>query len=152
MIILRVPTLTHFSVRALEWGLSFMLLSIGLCLFDPFPTLDQVAFEPIRQIGDDVFWGTVMVVIAVIRLTALWRNGGWVPSPWIRMSTSAISACVWGLFALGLKEAFVLLPIFIGFTLADIYSVGRASTDARLSHDDRMKKPEAPKIMPVPIG
>lgn len=146
MIVLRIPTPTHFRVRALEWGLSWIMLAIGLCLFHPYGTLDQPAFEPIRQWGDDIFWGIVLSVLSLVRISALWRNGGWEPSPIIRAVCSVFSSAIWALFALGLANAFVLLPIFIGFVLADIYSVGRAATDARLSRDERLKQPEAPKV------
>lgn len=149
MIVLRIPTPTHFRVRALEWGLSWIMLAIGLCLFLPFPTLDQQAFQPIRQWGDDIFWGWVLTGLSLVRIAALWRNGGWSPSPIIRAITSVLSSAVWALFALGLTNAFVLLPIFIGFVLADIYSVGRAATDARMSRDERLKQPEAPKVFSV---
>jgi hypothetical protein len=150
MIVLRIPTPTHFRVRALEWGLSWIMLAIGLCLFIPFPTLDQPAFVPIRQWGDDAFWGCVLSGLSSIRIAALWRNGGWEPSPIIRAATAVLSSAIWALFALGLANAFVLLPIFIGFVLADIYSVGRAASDARLTRDERLKQPEAPKVLSVP--
>lgn len=146
MIVLRIPTPTHFRVRALEWGLAWIMLAIGLCLFLPYPTLDQPAFQPIREWGNDFFWGTVLTVLSMARIGALWRNGGWVPSPVIRAICSVLSSAVWTLFALGLTNAFVLLPIFIGFVLADIYSTGRAASDARLSRDERLKQPEAPKV------
>lgn len=149
MIVLRIPTPTHFRVRSLEWGLSGIMLGIGLCLFHPFPTLDQPAFIPIRQWGDDILWGTLLTALSLMRLAALWRNGAWMPSPFIRGITAVFSAGIWSLFTLGLNDAFVLLPIFIGFVLADIYSVGRAASDARLSRDERLKQPEAPKVFSV---
>lgn len=150
MIVLRIPSPTHFRVRALEWGLSWIMLAIGLCLYLPFPTLDQQPFAPIRALGDDYFWGTALVLLSLVRVCALWRNGGWEPSPIIRVVTAVFSSAVWSLFALGLVNAFVLLPIFIGFIFADIYSVGRAATDARLSRDERRKQPEAPQVFSVP--
>lgn len=149
MIVLRIPTPTHFRVRALEWGLSWIMLAIGLCLFIPYGTLDQAAFGPIRQWGDDTFWGCVLSGLSLTRIAALWRNGGWEPSPVIRGVTAIMSSAIWALFALGLINAFVLLPIFIGFVLADIYSVGRAATDARLTRDERLKQPEAPRVLAV---
>lgn len=149
MITLRIPTPTHFRVRALEWGLAWIMLAIGLCLYLPFPTLDQPAFQPMRAWGDDNMWGTVLVVLSLVRIAALWRNGGWTPSPLIRAGTSVLSSSIWALFALGLANAFVLLPIFIGFVLADMYSVGRAATDVRLSRDERLKLPESPKVYTV---
>lgn len=146
MIVLRIPTPTHYRVRALEWNAAWLMFAIGLCLFLPYPTLDQPAFVPMRSYGDDVFWGTVLCFLSSVRLLALWRNGGWEPSPTIRAVTSVLSSGVWTLFALGLQNAYVLLPIFIGFVMADIYSVGRAASDARMSRDERRKLPEAPKV------
>lgn len=149
MIVIRIPTPTHFRVRALEWVLSWIMLAIGLCLFLPYGTLDQKAFSPMRAWGDDNFWGLILSTLSLIRIAALWRNGGWEPSPVIRAITSVISSAIWALFALGLENAFVLLPIFIGFVLTDIYSVGRAASDARLSRDERRNQPEAPQVLAV---
>lgn len=149
MLVLRIPSPTHFRVRALEWGLSWIMCAIGLCLFIPFPTLDQPAFAPMREWGNDIFWGSLLVALSTIRTIALWRNGAWTPSPIIRAITAAISTGIWALFALGLYEAYVLLPIFIGFVFADTYSVGRAATDARLTRDERLNQPEAPKVLSV---
>lgn len=149
-IVLRIPTMTHFRVRALEWGLAWLMLAIGICLFNVYPTLDQPSFAPIRRWGNDEFWGTVLTVISLARLAALWRNGAWKPSPVIRALTSILSSAVWALFALGLHQDFVLLPIFVGFVLADVYSVGRASSDARLNKEERLKLPEAPMVLSVP--
>lgn len=149
MIVIRIPTPTHFRVRALEWVLSWIMLAIGFCLLLPYPTLDTPEFAPMRAWGDDMMWGSVLSVLSLVRVAALWRNGGWSPSPVIRAVCSVISSTIWALFALGLDNAFVLLPIFIGFVLTDIYSVGRASSDARLTRDERLKKPEAPQVLSV---
>ena len=150
MIVLRIPTPTHFRVRALEWGLAWIMLGIALGLLHPYPSLDQPAFAPIREWGDDLFWAIVLGALSSVRMLALWRNGGWVPSPLIRAATSVLSTGVWSLMALGLKDAWILMPIFIGFISADIYSTGRAATDARLTRDERAKLPEAPQVLSVP--
>ena len=152
MIVLRFPSPTHFRVRALEWGLAAIMVTIGVMLFDSYPTLDQPAFAPLREWGDDQFWGTVLLSVGGLRLIALWRNGGWVPSPWIRMITATASACIWALFTLGLSHqspAFIVQSFLAWSVLADIYSAGRAASDARLSRDARMLKAEAPRILPV---
>jgi hypothetical protein len=148
--ILRIPTPTHFRIRALEWGLSAMLVSCGAILFDQYDTLDAPIFSQLRAYGDDTFWGTVFLIVGLLRLLALYVNGSWMPSPWVRMITAMASAIIWGLITLGLfiqNNAYLLLAVFPWFILADIYSVGRAASDARLSRDERMNKPEAPKVM-----
>ena len=134
----------------MEWGLAWIMLGIAFGLLHPYPSLDQPAFAPIRAWGNDLFWATVLGTLSSIRMLALWRNGGWVPSPLIRATTSVLSTGVWSLLALGLKDAWILMPIFIGFIGADIYSTGRAATDARLTRDERAKLPEAPQVLSVP--
>jgi hypothetical protein len=149
MLILRIPTPTHFRVRALEWGLSAVLVSSGAIMFDSYRTLDAPLFSQLRVWGDDYFWGTVFLVVGIARLAALYVNGSWVPSPWVRMITAVFSAIIWSLITLGLfaqNNAYLLLAIFPWFVLADIYSVGRAAADARLSRDERMNQPEAPRV------
>lgn len=148
--ILRIPTPTHFRIRALEWGLTAVLITAGLTMFDSYSTLDQPQFASIRRWGDDTFWGTIFLIVGLARLGALYVNGTWVPSPWVRLLTATFSAIIWCLLTLGLfveHNAYLMLSILPWFIVADIYSVGRAASDARLSRDERMNKPEAPKVM-----
>jgi hypothetical protein len=150
MIVLRIPTLTHFNVRALEWGASAIMLTVGILLFDPYPTLDQPSFTSVREWGNDIQWGTVMCGLAVARLIALWRNGAWEPSPYIRIFGALVSACIWALLCMNLSKenpAFILGAFLAWGVVADIYSAGRAGKDARLSRDARLKKPEAPRMI-----
>jgi len=153
MLVLRFPTMTHFRVRALEWQITGITLMAMMLLLSPdYATLDSEIFVGMRSWGDDNFWAMVLGTVGFLRLFALWRNGGWVPSPWIRCITAAFSAAIWGIVCFnlmsGMKAYFILAPFFV-MVLSDIYSVGRASTDARLTRDDRLKQPEAPRVLSV---
>lgn len=152
MLILRFPTMTHFRVRALEWQITGITLLTAVILLDPYKTLDSPVFTGMRQWGDDIFWATVLGIVGLARLFALWRNGGWIPSPWIRCVTAAVSASIWGVVTLNIAQAqwaLLIMAPFIIMVLSDVYSVGRAASDARLTRDDRLKQPEAPRVMLV---
>lgn len=151
MIILRFPSMTHFRVRALEWQIAgISLMAAFLLLLPGYSTLDNPAFVSMRQWGGDNFWAAILGSVGIIRALALWRNGAWYPSPWIRMITAAISASIWGIVCFNLlsdMKAYLMLAPFLVMVFSDIYSVGRASSDARLSRDERLQQPEAPRVL-----
>ncbi len=152
MIVLRLPTMTHFRARALEWQVAGITLLAVVMLVAPYQTLDSPVFQGMRAWGDDLFWASIFLVVGSLRIFALWRNGAWVPSPWIRFISAAISAAIWSIVCLNIISegwGFFITAPFIGFVLSDIYSAGRATTDARLSRDDRLKQPEAPRVLSV---
>lgn len=147
MIVVRFPTVTHFRVRALEWLIAGVMLTWGVILAQPYHSLDQPQYGPLLRIGDEQFWMAVCFTIAALRLMALYVNGAWVPSPWVRMVTALFSAVFWLQVVLGVATTGIVstgLAVYPWFLLCDLYSVGRAAQDARLSREARMAKPEAP--------
>lgn len=151
MIVLRFPTPTHFRVRSLEWGLGVILLNVGLVLIQPAPTFSNPAFSTMAQIVPEPVWGLGCLLVGTVRLLALWRNGAWVPSPWLRLATSVLSALFWLQVLLGIVSASILplgLAFFPAFIAADMYSVWRSAQDAAMSRADRRHKPEAPIVLP----
>lgn len=152
MLLVQFPTLTHFRVRALEWQVTGITLMAVILLLAPYQTLESEVFVGMRQWGDDNIWATVLAGIGLARFFALWKNGAWVPSPVIRGVTAALSAAVWGIICfniLSMNWGYLITAPFIGMVLSDVYSVGRAATDARLTRDERLKQPEAPRVVSV---
>jgi hypothetical protein len=152
MLVVRFPTMTHFRARALEWQVAGITLMSSILLVAPINTLDNEVFQGMRAWGNDNVWAAVFALVACLRLFALWRNGAWVPSPWIRYATAVLSAGIWGIVCFNIISVawgFLITAPFIGMVFSDIYSAGRATTDARLSRDDRLKQPEAPRVMSV---
>lgn len=151
MIVLRFPTPTHFRIRALEWGLAVIMLNVGLVLIQPADTFRNPAFHTMGRWAPESVWALGCLFFGSLRLLALWRNGAWMPSPWLRLGTSVVSALFWLQVLLGVVSASVLplgLAFFPAFVAADLYSVWRAAQDAELSREARLAKPEAPVILP----
>lgn len=151
MIVLRFPTPTHFRIRALEWGLAGIMLNVGLVLIQPAETFSNPAFRNMASWAPEWVWALGCLAVAGVRLAALWRNGAWEPSPWLRLGTSVVSALFWLQVLLGVVASSILplgLAFFPAFVAADLYSVWRAAQDAALSREARRAKPEAPVILP----
>lgn len=151
MIVVRFPTATHFRIRALEWLLAGVMLTWCVILAQPFDTFDQPSFSGLAAIGSEHFWTWACGLIAAARLGALYVNGAWVPSPWVRLATALLSACFWLQVVLGMAATGIVttgLAVYPWFIFCDLYSVGRAAQDARLSREARLAKPEAPIYQP----
>lgn len=151
MIVVRFPTATHFRVRALEWLLAGVLLTWGVILAQPYHTLTEAQYSPLLNLAPESVWTFGCFAVAISRLMALYVNGAWVPSPWVRLLTALISAVFWLQVVLSLATTGTVttgLAVYPWFLLCDLYSVGRAAQDARLSREARMARPEAPMILP----
>lgn len=142
MIIVRFPPFTHFRLRALEWGLAGILLTAGIVLLNPYPTFDQPVFVEMERVANENTWGMFCTFIGVLRIGALYVNGAWVKSPWVRLVTALVSSLVWLQITLGLTSQPVVtlgVAIFPWFIAADWYSIWRAASDAG---DNRRAKAE----------
>lgn len=147
MIVLRFPTPTHFRVRALEWGLAGIMASCAVVLAQPEATFANPYFRDIARIASETVWTWALFIVAAARLFALYVNGAWRPSPWVRLAASLASALFWTQLLLGIVGVGGMplgLAFFPWFICADLYSMMRAGQDARLSAEDRAAKPEAP--------
>lgn len=151
MILLRFPTFTHFKVRALEWLFAVIVFNMGVVLLDEYPTLDSPIFSEMIRFGPESLWQWLLLGLGALRLGALYVNGAWVPSPWVRLATALLCCTVWLWITLGIAQqgtAFLLMAVFSAFIPAELYNVARAATDARLSREARLAQPEAPAILP----
>lgn len=147
MIVLRFPTPTHFRVRALEWFFGAVTVTMGVVLLNPYPTLDAPVFQFMLAFAPESVWQYIILGLGVARVAALYVNGAWAPSPWFRLATALACAIVWAWISLGCAQsgnAYLLLAIFPWACAADLYNVGRAAKDARMSRDALAQLPEAP--------
>lgn len=133
MIVVRFPPVAHFRLRALEWGLAGILLTAGIVLLNPYPTFEQPIFVEMKRIANELTWALICTMVGVVRLSALYVNGAWRKSPWIRLGTALVSSLIWLQLTLGLVSQPVVtlgVAIFPWFIAADWYSIWRAASDA----------------------
>jgi hypothetical protein len=139
----------HFPARALEYYGALVMLPWGIYVYthpalftDPrisavFAGMAEIAwFAP-----PNLSWGLTAVVIAMIRLTALWINGTRpVATPRIRLAASFLSAFVWTQVFVGMMKSDVPntgLVLYTSLIAADIYSAFRATRDVVLTSRER---------------
>lgn len=141
MFILKVTK--TFPVRVCEWLLAGIMVSWGIAVWNHNALeWSQPAYEGLGRIADNKTWGAVVCFIGILRLVALFRNGGWQPSPHLRAGGAFLACFAWLQISLGLFASPVLtagLALYPWLLAADIYNVFRASHDARLV-DERARE------------
>lgn len=153
MIVVRLPPLAHFRMRALEWGLAAITFTISLALFQDYPTFEQAALADMARMAPEVFWQWALFFVGTARLIALWVNGSWRRSPWIRAFTSLMCAVVWMQITLGLLHVNMVtigIGIFPWFLVAEGYSMWRAVNDAKEAHEAKKAANKSPPVLVVP--
>jgi hypothetical protein len=153
MLVVRFPPLAHFRHRVLEWALGAITLTVGMTLLHEYPTLDQPALSEMARIASEEFWAWAMILIGLARLGALWINGAWRRSPWIRAATALMCAVVWLQITLGLLNVQMVtlgIAIFPWFLVAEGYSVWRAMSDARDASENKKAKSKSPSVLVIP--
>ena len=140
MIILKLTK--TFPVRVCEWLLAGISVSWGVAAWNHSNAeWANPIYSGLSRIADQHAWGAVVCTIGLLRLAALFRNGGWRPSPHLRAAGAFLSCFAWLQISLGLFAAEHLttgIAIYPWLLLADIYNVFRASSDARQS-DERAR-------------
>lgn len=139
-------TLRHektFPLRVSEWLLSSVLFNWGVViLLHPGVMTRHDYFSALADIAPETTWGTVCLLLGIVRTIALAVNGAWRPTPHIRALTAFFSCFIWMMvtFALANDEATSLgLATYPLFLLLESYNVNRAMTDARLADDTARK-------------
>jgi len=126
----------HFEARASEWFSAFMLCACGFyCLLHPnlFDGPNRLLFSGLKSIADQQVWGLTILLVGYIRVTALFINGRWGVTPFIRIATGFLSIFVWFCVSVGLYKSGIPdfgIVVYPGFCLCDIYSAYRAARDA----------------------
>lgn len=132
-----------FPVRVCEWLLAGLSISWGIAAWNHS---DEEWANPIyngltRIEESQHAWGAIVCAIGILRMVALFRNGGWAPSPHLRAAGAFLACFAWLQISLGLFASPVLstgIAIYPWLLAADIYNVFRASHDARLV-DERVR-------------
>lgn len=137
----------HFEARSLEWFGAGYTISWGAYVsLHPGMFTDPVKFDLFKgliAIGPQEEWGFWVTLAGVIRLTALFINGRWGLTPWVRAATSFLSVGVWfvvcvGLFHTGSNTDVATYPFLM---IADMFSCFRAASDAaELQANNRLIK------------
>ena len=138
MIVVRLPTPTHFKARQFEWGMGLLLLVWAVNIAVVPAAFDQPTFGAIRSVASPLVWTVICCAIAALRLGALYINGTWRASPFIRAGTAALSGLFWTALALGLWASRLPntgVPIYLGVASFDLYGAYQASKDARVAWD-----------------
>ena len=134
MIVVRFPPFTHFRLRALEWGLGGIILTVGVVLLGSYPIFSQPQFEVMERWASENIWAWLCIVTGMLRLGALYINGACKRTPCIRLVTAILSSLVWLQITLGLLSQPIVtlgVAVFPWFIAADWYSIWRAANDAR---------------------
>lgn len=129
--------------RAIEWFSAGVMVAWGVTLSLPGDTLSQPGFVAFRRFGfSEEFWIFFLTFFGVLRLAALYINGRWPKSPYIRMVCAACGAFVWGQVAYRIYEAAAInnTPVSTGSAVYgllaafELFSIYRAAFDARYDH------------------
>lgn len=127
---------SHFAVRSLEWFNAITLFSWGGYV-SLHPGLftgpgKDVLYRGLLQIMPQESWGFAATLVASIQLFALFVNGRWGLTPWLRAATSILSVGAWffvsaGIYLAGSNTGLAVYPVLM---LAGAFSSFRAASDA----------------------
>lgn len=128
----------HFPLRVADWLLAGIMTTIGVTIWNLSPEI--WAAGPLQGLSQCFFgqaaWGTIIFMIGVVRINALFINGALRRSPHVRAIGAALSAFIWCRIALGMfatDSVQIGIGIFPWLLIAEMYNVHRAMRDARLS-------------------
>lgn len=138
-----MPHRFDLSTRALEIVLSGILFLLGLVLVQQGETFSSAVFGFVRGMITEEAAGTICIAIGMFRLTAIFINGMWVRSPFLRGAGCCLGFSVWLTLSAGIYEATVmpggtvgalpvLLAILPAFAVAELFSAARCGIDAVL--------------------
>jgi hypothetical protein len=128
-----------FPARAAEWMTASMVTTMGLA-FAGWPRMFATSdyLSELRDFAPQSFWAATLLAIGCMRLSALFINGSWRPSPHLRLAGAVLSVLVWSKILDGfahLGRPSPALAIYPWLALADFYAVFRAGRDARRQDD-----------------
>ena len=127
---------SHFAVRSLEWFNAITLFSWGsyVTLHPGLFTMDDrvTLYQGLLRIMPQEAWGFTATLVALVQLFALFINGRWGLTPWLRAATSILSVGAWffvsaGIYLAGSNTGLAVYPVLM---LAGAFSAYRAASDA----------------------
>lgn len=137
----------HFPARLPEWWNAFTMLAWGYYVLTRHGSLNFPAFAAFRDMAygynAELFWGSVTMGVGTVRLTALFVNGSYSRTPFVRLAASAASAFVWmqvvlGLWAFGFPAPGIV--IYSSLVGLDLISAYRASVDAVIAIETKRSR------------
>jgi len=126
--------------RGLEWFSALVMVAWGFTLALPGDTLAGPSFAAFHRYDlTETFWAWLFGAIGAARLVALYINGRWPTTPFIRMVGSLFGAISWGQVSWLIAEgtyyssgvASTGTAIYGLLALAEVFSIFRAAFDAR---------------------
>lgn len=136
----------HFvhTERIPEWATSFIMLFFGVSLLLPGETMaikgyGNMAFNNYGDAGI----GSIMTLLGVLRIIALYINGNWKRTPLIRMVGAVLGVQMFLAISVSLAIPFLTRDMapntawgtYLVLAVLDTHAVWRASKDARRVYD-----------------
>lgn len=124
--------------RRSEWMLALITLGIGIVYAFDLPLFELPNYAVMRRIMAQHWWAAAALLVGFVRVTALYINGAWRPSPHFRAVGSFLSCFLWAsLFLAAASAPFygVTVAIWPVFMLFDSFAVLDAVRDARFADD-----------------
>lgn len=131
----------QFPERAVEWGVSYMLISWGIilaCTPGAFETVPDSAiavksvYTAWERIMPQHVWAFAALMIGMLRVSALYINGAHMRTPLARMVGAGLSMALWMLASLGVLQAGLVttaLGIYPWLMVGDAYAAYNAGGD-----------------------
>jgi hypothetical protein len=135
--------LLFFHDRGLEWFSAVIMLGWGLTLVLPGDTLSGPQYAAFGRFGiTEDMWALAFGAVGLARLVALYINGRWPRSPYVRMVGSLFGAVSWAQVAYLITESTYFATgiaatgtwIYSALAIADLLGIARAAFDARYHH------------------
>lgn len=126
----------RYPTRSVEYLLAWVMFVWGVRVLWPGDVLVGPTYQYLTVIAPEPVWGSLGVIVAMLRLYALARNGGWKRSPMLRLFGATLGLIWWlvmmVLFQIAIETGAAdfpmraAYPVFIFF---EIYSCFRCGQD-----------------------
>lgn len=125
-----------YPTRSVEYMLAWMtLVWSGKVFVDPHVLLGS-QYTSLLTVAPPAAWAVVGMSVSVVRLVALILNGGYEPSPMLRLIGSAMGLIWWMslfyLYTISVNagaDDFPMRPVFLVFVFFEVYSCFRCGQD-----------------------
>ncbi len=134
----RQASMEKYPTRSVEYMLAWIIVCWSARLVAPGDVLVGPIYKYHLAIMPEIVWGSIGVFVGLVTLYALFRNGGWEKSPFLRLVGASFSAMWWlSLFLLysaavetgapdfPMRSAY---PVLIFFSLYSCYRCGQDHT------------------------
>lgn len=123
-----------FRERFPEWVTSGMLLLWGLSLLQSTEGFQRPYFVFLETLGPPSFWGSIALLMGIVRIVSLYINGRRKQTPAMRMAGAAMGIIIWfGVFIGGMVHASFVpsVALYLGLTVLDTAALYFATIDAK---------------------